>query len=75
MGGLQSLFGDALLSQDLAQPGMLVVHVWFPSAARLVVQRSRSAVVVAGQHVSHSLVRVRQGRNVVRSSRRRTSVG
>jgi hypothetical protein len=32
MGGLLALFGDALLSQDLAQPGMLVVHVWFPSA-------------------------------------------
>jgi hypothetical protein len=30
MGGLLSLFGDALLSQYLAQPGMLVVHVCFP---------------------------------------------
>jgi hypothetical protein len=49
MGGLLSLFGDALLSQYLAQPGMLVVHVSFPSAARPGVQRSRSAVVVAGQ--------------------------
>jgi hypothetical protein len=27
MGGLRSSFGDALLGQDLAQPGMLVVHV------------------------------------------------
>lgn len=44
MGGLLSLFGDAVLSQDLAQPGMLVVHVWFPSAARSGVQRSQSAV-------------------------------
>jgi hypothetical protein len=27
MGGLRSSFGDALLGQYLAQPGMLVVHV------------------------------------------------
>jgi hypothetical protein len=31
MGGLRSSFGDALLGQDLAQPGMLVVHVPSPS--------------------------------------------
>jgi hypothetical protein len=33
LGGLLSPFGDVLLSQYLAQPGMLVVHV-FPSAPR-----------------------------------------
>jgi hypothetical protein len=27
MGGLLVAFGDALLSQDLAHPGMLVVHL------------------------------------------------
>jgi hypothetical protein len=27
MGGLLVPFGDALVGQDLAQPGMLVVHV------------------------------------------------
>jgi hypothetical protein len=33
MGGLRSSFGDALLGQYLAQPGMLVVHVLpFPVA-------------------------------------------
>jgi hypothetical protein len=31
MGGLLSPLGDALLGQDLAQPGMLVVHVPSPS--------------------------------------------
>jgi hypothetical protein len=31
MGGLRSSFGDALLGEHLAQPGMLVVHVCFPS--------------------------------------------
>jgi hypothetical protein len=30
VGGLLSPFGDALLGQRLAQPGMLVVHVAFP---------------------------------------------
>jgi hypothetical protein len=49
MGGLLSLFGDALLSQYVAQPGMLVVHVCFLLRLGLVVQRSRSAVVAAGQ--------------------------
>jgi hypothetical protein len=33
MGGLLSALGDALLGQDLAQPGMLVVHVSFPSCS------------------------------------------
>jgi hypothetical protein len=33
MGGLLSPFGDALLGQRLAQPGMLVVHVSSPSSA------------------------------------------
>jgi hypothetical protein len=27
MGGLLALFGDVLLSQQLTQPGILVVHV------------------------------------------------
>jgi hypothetical protein len=63
MGGLLPLFGDALLSQDLAQPGMLVVHVWFPSAARprcpaVTVGRSRRW---PAQHVSHCFGRMRQG--------------
>jgi hypothetical protein len=49
MGGLLSPFGDALLSQDLAQPGMLVAHVASFLRLGLVVQRSRSAVVVAGR--------------------------
>jgi hypothetical protein len=34
MGGLLSPFGDALLSQCLAQPGMLVVHVLSLPAAQ-----------------------------------------
>jgi hypothetical protein len=33
MGGLLSPFGDPLLSQHLAQPGMLVVHVPTPSGS------------------------------------------
>src|SRR5215218_3320094 len=33
MGGLLPPLGDALLGQDLAQPGMLVVHVSFPSCS------------------------------------------
>jgi hypothetical protein len=50
MGGLLSPFGDALLGQDLAQPGMLVVHVRSPSCSSACwFQRPRSAVVVAGQ--------------------------
>jgi hypothetical protein len=49
MGGLLSLFGDALLRQDLAQPGMLVVHVWFPSAARPGCPAITVGRVVAGQ--------------------------
>jgi hypothetical protein len=31
MGGLLPPFGDALLGQHLAQPGMLVIHVPSPS--------------------------------------------
>jgi hypothetical protein len=31
MGGLLVSFGDALGGQGLAQPGMLVVHAFFPS--------------------------------------------
>jgi hypothetical protein len=31
LGGLLSLLGDVLVGQDLAQPGMLVVHVPSPS--------------------------------------------
>jgi hypothetical protein len=41
MGGLLAPFGDALLSQDLAQPGMLVGHVASPSY-------SSAALIVAG---------------------------
>jgi hypothetical protein len=33
MGGLLSPLGDVLLGQDLAQPGMLVVHVPSPSSS------------------------------------------
>jgi hypothetical protein len=33
MDGLLSPLGDVLLGQDLAQPGMLVVHVSFPSCS------------------------------------------
>jgi hypothetical protein len=35
MGGLCSSFGDVLVGQDLAQPGMLVVHVPSLPAAQL----------------------------------------
>jgi hypothetical protein len=50
MGGLLSPLGDVLVGQDLAQPGMLVVHVPFPSgSSACLFQRPRSAVVVAGQ--------------------------
>jgi hypothetical protein len=41
MGGLLVSFGDALLGQCLAQPGMLVVHVCSPSY-------SSALLVVAG---------------------------
>jgi hypothetical protein len=41
MGGLLPPFGDALLGQDLAQPGMLVGHVASPSY-------SSAALVVVG---------------------------
>jgi hypothetical protein len=41
MGGLLSPLGDALLGQDLAQPGMLVGHVASPSC-------SSGLLVVAG---------------------------
>jgi hypothetical protein len=33
LGGLLSPLGDVLVGQDLAQPGMLVVHVSFPSSS------------------------------------------
>ena len=48
MGGLLPPFGDALLGQHLAQPGMLVVHV--PSLLRLglVGPAAVSALVAAG---------------------------
>jgi DNA-binding CsgD family transcriptional regulator/tetratricopeptide (TPR) repeat protein len=50
MGGLLSPFGDALLGQDLAQPGMLVAHVPSPScSSACLFQRPRSAVVSLGQ--------------------------
>src|SRR5215218_8727027 len=50
VGGLLVPLGDALVGQDLAQAGMLVVHVSFPSYSfACLFQRSRSAVVVAGE--------------------------
>jgi hypothetical protein len=50
MGGLLSPLGDVLLGQDLAQPGMLVIHIPFPSLQlRLLVPAAGSSMVVAGQ--------------------------
>jgi DNA-binding CsgD family transcriptional regulator/tetratricopeptide (TPR) repeat protein len=49
MGGLLSPLGDALLSQDLAEPGMLVVHESVLSCSSAAPQRPGQGLVVAGQ--------------------------
>jgi hypothetical protein len=48
MGGLLLPFGNALLGQDLAQPGMLVIHVC-PSLPAAQLLPRRHALVAAGQ--------------------------
>jgi DNA-binding CsgD family transcriptional regulator len=55
MGGLRPSFGDALLGQHLAQPGMLIVHVPSPSysSARLAVAGSLSMVLGPAAGIRH----------------------
>ena len=48
MGGLRSSFGDALLGQHLAQPGMLVVHVPSPSYSSALLAVAGSLRMVLG---------------------------
>jgi hypothetical protein len=48
MGGLLPPIGHPLLGQRLTQPGMLVVHVLFPSCNSAAAPATQSSLVVAG---------------------------
>jgi hypothetical protein len=48
MGGLRSSFLDPLLGQHLAQPGMLVVHVYSPSYSSALLAVAGSLRMVLG---------------------------
>jgi hypothetical protein len=48
MGGLLPPIGHPLLGQRLTQPGMLVVHVLFPSCSSAACPATQSSLVVAG---------------------------